>query len=138
MKKLSEKLEFLMLMSKTEAIISRKFSGQGLGFVDLAVLHAISGASDGKIRRIDLAEQVGLTASGVTRLLIPLEKIGVVKREVNERDARISYVAMTKSGQQLFEDSLKWIEEKVDDLIPDGNSKKIDQASELLLSIHNH
>ncbi len=124
-----------MLMSKAEAIISRKFGGQGLGFIDMAVLHAISLAPDGKIRRTDLAEAVGLTASGVTRLLLPLEKIGVVKREINERDARISYVMLTKSGQELFEDSLKWIEEKVDDLIPDGNSKKIEQASDLFINI---
>lgn len=130
--KISNKLKFLMQLSKTEAIVSRKFGGQGLGFVDLAVLYAISQAPDGKIRRIDLADEVGLTASGVTRLLIPLEKIGVVKREANEHDARISYVTMTKSGQQLFQDSLKWIEEKISDIIPDTEDKKLQQATELL------
>lgn len=130
--KLSNKLKFLMEVSKAEAIISRKFSGQGLGFGDLAVLFAISQSPDGKIRRVDLAEEVGLTASGVTRLLIPLEKIGVVKREINERDARVSYVMLTKSGKQLFEDSLKWVEEKCDDLIPDSETKKLELASQLL------
>lgn len=130
--KISNKLKFLMQISKTDAIVSRKFSGQGLGFVDLAVLAAISEAPEGRIRRIDLAEQVGLTASGVTRLLIPLEKIGVIKRESNKHDARISYAMITKSGKELFRDSLKWAEEKCDDLIPSGNAKKIEQAVELL------
>jgi DNA-binding MarR family transcriptional regulator len=132
MQKISDKLKFLMLLSRAEAVISRRFNGQGLGFVDMAVLYAISQSPDGKIRRSDLAEEVGLTASGVTRLLIPLEKLGIVKRESNDRDARISYALMTDAGRQLFEDSLKWLEEKVDDLIPDGSAKKLDQATDLL------
>jgi DNA-binding MarR family transcriptional regulator len=135
MNKISNKLKFLMLLSKTEAKISRKLSGQGLGFGDLAVLWAISQAPEGKIRRVDLAEQVGLTASGVTRILIPLEKIGVIQREIYERDARVSFAKMTKAGRQLFEDSLKCVEEKCDDVIPKNQAKKIEQASELLESI---
>jgi len=79
--KISNQLKFLMQLSKTEAVVSRKLSAQGLGFGDLAVLYAISAAPEGKIRRVDLAQAVGLTASGVTRLLVPLEKIGVIKRE---------------------------------------------------------
>lgn len=135
MTKLSEKMKFLMLLSKADAIVSRRFGGQGLSFVDMAVLHAISQSKDGMIRRTDLAEEVGLTASGVTRLLIPLEKIGVIKREVNEHDARTSFVKLTKSGEEIFKDSLKWIEEKIDDFIPDSESKKLEQASSLLETI---
>lgn len=124
-----------MQLSKSDAIIARKFHGQGLGFVDMAVLYAITQAPEGKIRRTDLAEEVGLTASGVTRLLVLLEKIGVVKREETQHDGRISYVKLTKSGQTLFEDSLKWLELRCDDLIPDSESKKIEQATDLLGSI---
>ena len=124
-----------MLLSKSDAIISRQFHGQGLGFAELTVLHAISQAPDGKVRRIDLAEQVGLTASGVTRLLVPLEKIGVIKRQADARDARISYAMMTKAGQELFEDSIKWIEMKCDDLIPDRNATKLEAATKLLEEI---
>lgn len=135
MKKISNKLKFLMQLSKTGAIIGRKFQGQGLGFVDLAVLYAITQSPEQKIRRTDLADQVGLTASGVTRLLVLLEKIGVVKREDSTHDGRTSYVKLTKSGQTLLEDSLKWIELRCDDFIPDSESKRLDQASTLLDSI---
>lgn len=135
MDKISTKLKFLMLISKTGAILARKLSGQGLGFADLAVLYAISQSQEGKIRRIDLAEAVGLTASGVTRLLIPLEKIGVVKREVYKRDARVSFVAMTKAGTELFENALKIIEMRCEDLIPQELGKKIESINTLLDSI---
>lgn len=135
MTQVSDKLKFLMLLSRTGAAVSRKLHGQGLGFGDLAVLYAISQAPEGKIKRVDLAEQVGLTASGVTRMLIPLEKIGVIKREAHDRDARVSFAIMTRPGKQLFEDSLKWAELKAADLIPETQAKKIPQASELLENI---
>lgn len=130
--KVSKKTEFLMKLTKAVSIVARKLGGMGLGFGDLAVLYAISQSPEGKIRRVDLAEAVGLTASGVTRLLVPLEKIGVVKREANKYDARVSYVAMTKSGKELYENTLKWVEMKVDEMIPDGHLKKLDQANDVL------
>jgi DNA-binding MarR family transcriptional regulator len=131
----SKKLQFLFAINKAEAVLSRTFGGQGLGFSDMAVLYAIYSAPEGKIRRVDLADVVGLTASGVTRLLVPLEKIGVVKREVHERDARASYVTLTRAGKELLLDVLKWAEHKTDDLLPDGHAKDIDSATKLLQHI---
>lgn len=135
MNKLSRKLKLLMQIVKAGSVIARKFNGMGLGFGDLFVLYAISQAPEGKIRRIDLADEVGLTASGVTRLLVPLEKIGVVKREANARDARVSYVSLTKAGKEMFENSMKWMEMKCEDLIPGELEKKIEPSSALLESI---
>ncbi|QQS22972.1 winged helix-turn-helix transcriptional regulator [bacterium] len=135
MKKLSNKLEFLMNLSKAQAIISRKLHGQGLGFGDLVVLNAISQADGGKIRRVDLAEQVGLTASAVTRILIPLEKIGVVKRESGEHDARVGYTSLTTAGKELFEDTIKWTSLKCEDLLSGQNEKDLAQMSEVLKTI---
>ncbi len=133
--KISEKLEFLFLLSRADAVVSRKLSGQGLSLVDLAVLYAISQAPDGKIRRTDLAEQVGLTASAVTRLLLPLEKTGVVKREATEHDARVSFTVLTKAGKELLVDSLKWANFKADDLLPEAEAKKLDIARSLMRHI---
>lgn len=132
MSKISDKLKFFMLTFKMAAVAGRKFSGQGLGFADLAVLYSISQSPEGKIRPTDLADQVGLTASGVTRLLIPLEKIGVVKRESHERDGRVSYVIMTKSGKELFENALKLAEMRCEDIL---SGKKVEQANSLLESL---
>ncbi len=59
-------------------------------------------AADEAMRRIDLAESVGLSASGVTRLLLPMQKIGLVQKEQNPRDARVSLVKLTETGKQIF------------------------------------
>ena len=132
---ISKKLKFFMQLSKTNAVLARRFSSQGLGFGDIAILYTISQTPNEKIRRIDLANQLGLTASGVTRILLPLEKIGVVKREANERDARVSLVALTSAGKTLLTDSLQSAEVVCDDLIPSSKTKKLEELANILEEI---
>jgi DNA-binding MarR family transcriptional regulator len=57
------------------------------------------------MRRVDLAMAIGRTASGVTRLLRPLEKIGLVSRNSSERDARVSLVTLTNAGAEKLSDA---------------------------------
>jgi DNA-binding MarR family transcriptional regulator len=49
---------------------------------------------------VDLGEALGLTASGVTRGLVPLERIGLVRRDADARDARVAYAALTETGRE--------------------------------------
>jgi DNA-binding MarR family transcriptional regulator len=53
---------------------------------------------------------LGVTASGVTRSLLPLEKLGLVARQPDPRDARVGYASLTASGQQLLQYALVSIE----------------------------
>jgi DNA-binding MarR family transcriptional regulator len=50
------------------------------------------------MRRVDLAEEVLLTASGITRLLDGLEKAGWVERGTCDSDRRVVYAVLTESG----------------------------------------
>jgi len=77
----------------------------GLGLSDFAVLHHLAEAPGGKLRRVDLARQVALTPSGVTRLLAPLERRGIVAREEGGHDARATYAVLTRSGKVLVKDA---------------------------------
>ena len=63
--------------------------GPRLTLSDYEVLLRLSRADDRRMRRVDLAEQVLLTASGITRLLDGLERHGFVERAAcDERPAR--------------------------------------------------
>ena len=55
--------------------------------------------------RIDLAESIGRAASGVTKMLQPMEEIGLIQKEVGARDARVSLVKISKAGERLFKDA---------------------------------
>src|SRR5260370_1001314 len=77
----------------------------GLGLSDFAALHHLAEAPGGRLRRVDLAGRLALTPSGVTRLLGPLERRGIVTREADGHDARSTYAVLTKSGKGLTKDA---------------------------------
>lgn len=83
------------------------------------------------MRRIELAESIGLSASGITRLLLPMEKTGLVTKEVNPRDARVSLVKLTKTGKQMFNDSEKSLNQSAETLTRPLNDKQRDKFIEL-------
>lgn len=81
------------------------------------LLHYLSRAPGGRLRRVDLAERQGLTASGVTRTLLPLEKIGLVERQQDPRDARVAYAAITPTGRELLDNAVVVAEQISRDLL---------------------
>ena len=101
--------ELVLLLSNLTTRMQKRFGGaltpHGLSFTEYLVLRELAGAPSKKLRRIDLAETIGLSASGVTRLLNPMEKVGLVKKEDAPRDARVSLVAITRAGEKIFRDS---------------------------------
>lgn len=72
----------------------------GLAVRDFEALLQLSHAPGGALRRIDLAEGLGLTASGVTRLLEGLERAGYVGKRTCERDGRVAYAVLTDAGRE--------------------------------------
>jgi DNA-binding MarR family transcriptional regulator len=66
---------------------------------DFQVLLLLSRADDGMMRRIDLAGELQLTASGVTRLLDGLEAAGYVEKASCSADARVTYAVLTEAGR---------------------------------------
>ena len=103
-------LELIIALSRTATALVRDVdhglsSHHGLGLNDLGLLLELASAPDGKMRRSELAERLGVTPSGVARQLGPLERIGVVDRESNPKDARLALVVLTKAGRQLTKDA---------------------------------
>ena len=104
----------------------------GIGLTEYMVLLHLSGAPDQTMRRIDLAKAVCRTASGVTRMLVPMEKIGLVKRKSNPRDARVSLVTMTKAGQTIFKDATVSMDKKSQSLLKRLSDKRVGLLTEIL------
>ena len=100
-------LQFCLRLSRAQAVVTRRLdhalSGlHGLSFADFMILHHLGRAPGGRLKRVDLAERLALTPSGVTRSLIPLEKLGWVSRQADARDARVSYASLTDAGRELL------------------------------------
>lgn len=135
MKHLTPALQFILDLAKAKTIVARRFDarlGGGIGLNEFMILLALSEAGSEKMRRIDLAETIGLTASGVTRLLAPMEKIGLIQREANAEDARVSYVALAKGGKQILSERLEKAELLASELVPETMNKKVTDLTPLL------
>jgi DNA-binding MarR family transcriptional regulator len=133
----SESLDFCLWLTRAQAAMARRFDGRlgtwhGLSFADFAVLLSLSRAPGGKLRRVDLAAGLGLTASAVTRTLIPLEKIGLVTRQRDPHDARVGYAALTKAGHRVLAESLVSAEMISQETIPAGAVPQLDPLCKAL------
>ena len=82
-----------------------QLSVHGISFSEFCILHRLFQAPGQRLSRVELAGSVGLSASGITRLLLPMEKIKLVEKEQNARDARVSLVKLTATGQQIYLDA---------------------------------
>ena len=79
----------------------------GLTISDYEVLLRLARAPEQRMRRVDLAEQVLLTASGITRLLDGLERSGYVERGSCDSDRRVVYAVLTEAGRTKLRDASK-------------------------------
>jgi MarR family transcriptional regulator, 2-MHQ and catechol-resistance regulon repressor len=74
----------------------------GITVTDFEVLLRLAGAEGGAMRRVDISAAVGLTPSGVTRLLDGLEAAGLVSKALCDTDARVTYARITDAGRTLL------------------------------------
>ena len=78
---------------------------RGISLAEYRLLRALGDAPGAQASRVDLAQAVGLTPSGVTRALRPMEKLGIVNTLKSKRDARLAIAALTPAGRELLGDA---------------------------------
>ena len=91
------------------ALLSRRLGNQlsahGISLNEYLILHCLAASPQGVLARVDLAEQLAISASGITRLVAPMEKIGLLGKQVNPRDARQSLVRLTAGGETIYREA---------------------------------
>lgn len=111
-------------------------AAHGISFKEFTIMYHLHQSPTRNMRRVDVAEVVGLSASGVTRLLNPMQKIGLVEKEESARDARVSLVRLTEVGEALFKDAESSVNERVKafmDLLTDEQQAALQALSETRL-----
>jgi DNA-binding MarR family transcriptional regulator len=100
-------LDAWVALLRAHAAATRRFNRElmgshGLTINDFEVLVHLAHADGGRLRRVDLAERVLLTASGITRLLDGLERSKLVCKASCAADARVTYAEITPAGRELL------------------------------------
>lgn len=105
---LSSECELVLSLVELSGKIERRLGGalsfHGLGVSEFMVLRQLYKAPSKTMRRVDLSAAIGMTASGITRLLNPMEKIGLVQKEPSPRDARVSLVSLSSAGARMLDE----------------------------------
>ena len=125
-------MSIVNLHSKIQKRVGGALSIHGVGLSEYLVLHQLFIAPGQTMRRVDLAEQVGLTPSGITRLLNPMEKIGLIEKEKNPRDARVSLVSLSIAGKRVYQEAQISFQHASTTLFEQLDAKRLGRFSELV------
>lgn len=106
-----------LLASRLARRVGNRLSMHGINLTEYLVMHYLSGSPQNAVPRIELAEHIGMSASGVTRLIAPMEKNGLVVKVANPRDARQSLVKLSRTGLRLYSEASVSFESVASDLV---------------------
>jgi DNA-binding MarR family transcriptional regulator len=87
----------------TRTLSAQLVADHGLTINDYECLLRLARAEGGQLRRVDLSQELMLTASGVTRLLDGLERAGYVEKGTCSSDARVTYAVLTETGREKLD-----------------------------------
>jgi DNA-binding MarR family transcriptional regulator len=110
--KTSTAIDAFVRLLRAQAAVTRQLSAQlsadhGLSISAYEALLTLARAPDSRLRRVDMAGQLLLTAGGVTRLLDGLERDGFVAREECASDRRVTYAVLTETGRDKLREASK-------------------------------
>jgi DNA-binding MarR family transcriptional regulator len=136
MEQLPTSLALLFSLTGTVGKLTKKadraLSVHGISLSEFMVLHHLNYAQNQVMSRTELADAVNLTASGVTRLLTPLEKIHLVEKEKNNRDARVSLVKLTFTGRDIYKYAFLSCKSTLDEVVREISPKQLSTVLEVL------
>lgn len=110
--KSSAEIDAFVRLVRAGVIVPRQLSAQlsvdhGLNINAYEALLQLARAPERRMRRVDLANSLLLTAGGVTRLLDGLERDGFVGREECSNDRRVSYAVLTRAGRTKLREATR-------------------------------
>ena len=116
----------------TRALNAQLLRDHGLTVNDYEALLLLANAENESLRRTDLARDLELTASGVTRLLDGLEAAGLVRKGHCAADGRVSYAVLTDAGRTKLEQASCSHLVAIDELFERYSGEELETLAELL------
>jgi DNA-binding MarR family transcriptional regulator len=96
---------------------ARLVAAHGLTVSDYEALLALAQSDEGRMRRVDLAERLTLSPSGVTRLLEGLEHAELVRKQHCADDQRVTWAVVTDAGRRTLEEAAAIHDETMRELV---------------------
>lgn len=136
-----DRLTLAGLFFEAHAGVSRELEHRlaaecGLTISAFEVLLRLARSDDHRLRMTDLAAQVTLSTSGLTRAVDRLVEGGLVTREACESDRRVLYAALTPAGLERIDAAVRahltHLDEVFTGLLDDGQRAALGEALRIL------
>ncbi|MDI1449054.1 MarR family transcriptional regulator [Polyangium sp. 6x1] len=134
-------LTFLLDLNRAHATAIRRFDASlgavhGIGLNDLHLLQVLDQAPERRLRRTDLAQQLGVTASGVTWMLRPLTQRGLITSQASEEDGRVTFAVLTAAGRTLVADAVPTARRIAAELLgPEASKEELTRAAAVVMRL---
>lgn len=127
-------LRLLQVADDFRAGLSGEFSAvHGISVNEFLLLLHLERSAANKLSRVDLARRMHVSASTITRMAAPMEKVGLVDREVDERDARLVFVVAMNAGREKLSEALSTFSKRAGYLFDDRcDDEEMDQFASML------
>lgn len=127
-------LRLLQLADDFRAGLSGEFSAvHGISVNEFFLLLHLKRSGANRLSRVELAKRMHVSASTITRMAAPMEKIGLVGRDVDQRDARLVFVVATDVGQEKLTEALATFSKRAEYLFNDRlNDEEVSQFASML------
>ncbi|MDT0584118.1 MULTISPECIES: MarR family transcriptional regulator [Alteromonadaceae] len=137
MEKTEKRVSLLLSINAANSLLTKKLDGtlgaiHGIGLTEYMVLNELNNAHEYTVRRIDLADSLGKSASGITRILLPMEKSGLIVKQSNLKDARVSLVKITDAGMEIFNNAHLTVSQKCEQIFAHWNESETVSVLKLL------
>lgn len=101
--------------TKWVGALDRRHLGSEFSLAEVRVLYEIANHPSSLAR--DIADQLGLDAGYLSRILTRFDKGGLIERKTSEKDGRAVTLSLTAKGQKLFKDLDKLAAERMSNAI---------------------
>ena len=131
---LKNTLRLLQSAEQIKARLSGDFASvHGISVNEVFLLMQLEQAPLHRLSRVELAKRMHVNASTITRMAAPMEKIGLVARQADARDARLAFVVLTEAGHEKVTEARVTFAKQAGYVFRDRWSEAdLEQLSELL------
>ena len=127
-------LKLFVVLSRASKVLheetNRLITAKGLNPTEFAVLELLYHKGKQPIQKI--GEKILMRSGSMTYVINKLEANGFLQRETNTNDKRVTYVEITKQGEQLMDSLFPGHAENIGNLLSVLTSEEQEQAIELL------
>lgn len=106
-----------LLAARLSKRVGNRLAAHGISLSEFLVMHYLHQSAARAIPRVELADHMSMSASGVTRLIAPMEKSGIIDKRANPRDARQSLVMLSGAGERLYGEAAVTFEHAAHELL---------------------